>query len=43
LSIEVIDQLERAQEAGLLIDGERNLLKLMKSRLPGLATIEKIE
>jgi hypothetical protein len=38
---EVIDQLERAQEARLLSEGERNLLKLLKVRLIGLAAIEK--
>jgi hypothetical protein len=38
---EVISQLETAQEAMQLSDGERNLLKLLKSRVLGLATIEK--
>jgi hypothetical protein len=38
---EVIDQLERAQEARQLFEAKRSLLKVLRARLLGLAAIEK--
>jgi hypothetical protein len=38
---EVVDQLERAQEVRQLAEAKRNLIKVLKARLLGLAAIEK--